>query len=176
MKIETLRDLFMLKIMSLYDIETTITKALPKVIKAATDPELKESLITHLRETETHVERLEKIFEMLEMKPKKTKVEAIRGLVADTEWIIGEDPSADLLDALLIASARYVEHYEMAGYMTAIAWANLLDMEDAGELLEATLEEETNAESILAEAAESKINPRAKEATSEDMAADEEEM
>lgn len=153
----------MVKIMALYDIETQLVKALPKMAKAASDEELRSSFVEHATETEGQVSRLEEVFEMLDMKPKKMKVEAIRGLVADAEWIIKEKPSAELLDAVLIASARYVEHYEMAGYMSAIEWAELLEMNEAAELLRSTLEEESNADAKLVEAASSTVNPKALE-------------
>lgn len=161
MKIENLRDLFTVKIMSLYDIETQIVKALPKMAKAASNEDLKDSFIEHAKETAVHASRLEEVFDMLSMKPKKMKVEAIRGLVEDAEWIIKEKPSAELLDAVLIASARYVEHYEMAGYMSAIEWAELLEMDDAAELLKSTLEEESNADAKLVEIASSTVNQKA---------------
>ena len=153
-KIESLEDLFRLKITSLYDIESAIVGSLPKLAKAATEPELKEALEMHLEETKSQVNRLEEIFTMLDMKPKKTKVEAIRGLIADADWVIKQKPSSGLLDALIIASARYVEHYEMAGYMSAIAWAEHLGMNEAAELLQATLQEENNAETKLSEIAD----------------------
>jgi ferritin-like metal-binding protein YciE len=163
MKIENLRDLFMVKIMSLYDIETQLVKALPKMTKAASNEDLKRSLLDHTKETAVHASRLEEIFDMLDMKPKKMKVEAIRGLIEDAEWIIKEKPSAELLDAVLIASARYVEHYEMAGYMSAIEWAELLEMDEAAELLKSTLEEESNADAKLVEIASSTVNQTALE-------------
>ncbi len=161
MKIETLRDLFVLKIMALYDMESELVKALPKMAKAAGDPELKQSFLDHLEETKEHVTRLEQVFKLIDLKPKKTKVEAIRGLVADAEWLIKQKPSQGLLDAVLISSARYVEHYEMAGYLTGIAWAELLDVPDAIKLFEATLEEERRSDMGLNEIAEEKINDRA---------------
>ena len=160
MKIETLDDLFKLKLMALYDIESELVKALPKMAKAAGDPELKQSFLDHLDETKEHAKRLEKIFKMIDTKPKKTKVEAIRGLVADAEWLIKQKPSQGLLDAVLIASARYVEHYEMAGYLTAISWAEMLGIDDAINIFEETLEEERKADMLLNELAEEKINKK----------------
>ncbi len=175
MKIESLKDLFIFKLTALYDIETQIVKALPRVEKAATDIDLKESLSKHLEETKVHVQRLEEIFTKLDVIPKKTKVEAIRGLVADAEWLISQDPSPELLDAVLVASARYVEHYEMAGYLTAIAWAELLNMDDIVQILESTLEEERNADLSLSEVAEAKINMQAFEAGIKSESEDEDE-
>jgi ferritin-like metal-binding protein YciE len=175
MKIENLRDLFMVKIMALYDIETQLVKALPKMAKAASDEDLKKGFTDHAKETAIHATRLEEIFEMLDMKPKKMKVEAIRGLIADAEWIIKEKPSADLLDAVLIASARYVEHYEMAGYMSAIEWAELLEMDEAADLLKSTLEEESNTDAKLVELAASSVNKKAMEFDESETEEDEDE-
>jgi ferritin-like metal-binding protein YciE len=166
MKIDTLLDLFTFKIMCLYDIETQIIKALPKMAKAATNEELAAAFENHLEETKAQAERLEAIFEELDVKPKKVKVEAIRGLVADTEWVIKEKPSPELLDTLLVSSARYVEHYEMAGYLSAIAWAESLGLTKALELLEETLEEEKKADALLSES-QTAIIEKADEATSE---------
>jgi ferritin-like metal-binding protein YciE len=161
MKLESLHDLFALKIMALLDIESEIVKALPKMAKAASDPDLKQSFSDHLEETKGHVERLEAVFGELDLKPKKTKCEAIRGLVEDTEWLIKEKPTRAALDAGLIASARYVEHYEMAGYLSAVVWAKLLGYGEAAKLLQATLEEEKAADEKLAAAAEESINAKA---------------
>ncbi|HEY9481259.1 MAG TPA: ferritin-like domain-containing protein [Candidatus Paceibacterota bacterium] len=168
MKLESLHDLFALKIMALYDIESEIVKALPKMAKAATDPDLRQSFLDHLEETRGHVERLEAVFSEIGMKPKKTKVMAIRGLVEDTQWLIKEEPSPAALDAGLIASARYVEHYEMAGYLSSVVWAKLLGYSEAAKLLQATLEEEKAADEKLAKAAEESINEKALVDTEED--------
>ncbi len=161
MKLNNLRDAFLLKLSSLLDIEQQIVKALPKVAKEAQDPELKKSLLDHLEETKGHVERIEQIFQEMDAKPQKVEVEAIRGLIADAEWVIGQEPSPEAVDAVLIASARYIEHYEMAGYLSLVAWAELLGEDDAAELLEATLSEEREADMKLNEAAETKANEKA---------------
>jgi ferritin-like metal-binding protein YciE len=161
MKLESLHDLFALKVMALYDIESEIVKALPKMARAATDPDLKEGFEEHLEETKSQVERLTVVFDELGIKPKKTKVQAIRGLVEDAEWLIKEEPSEAALDAGLIASARYVEHYEMAGYLSAVVWAKLLGYTEAAKLLQATLEEEKMAEEKLSELAEESVNQKA---------------
>lgn len=161
MKLQTLHDLFVLKIMALYDIESEIIKALPKMIKASTDTDLEQGFGDHFKETKKQLIRLEQIFKQLNLKPKKTKVEAIRGLVTDAEWSLKQDMPPAALDAALIASARYIEHYEMAGYLSAVVWAKLLGHNRIAELLEETLEEEKMADTTLAEVAEAKINQRA---------------
>ncbi len=160
MKLLTLNDLFILKIRALYDIEQQLVKALPKMSRNSTDPDLQKGFEDHLVETQNNVSRLERIFEILGIKPSKTKVEGIRGLISDAEWIINEEPEADALDALLISSASYVEHYEMAGYVSAIDWAQKLNLTEAVELLDQTLEEENIAADKLSNLAREKINEK----------------
>lgn len=161
MELKNLQDLFVYKIMALYDVESEILKSLPKMSKKATDPDLKASLEEHRAETEEQSKRLEQVFEALGVKPKKNKCEGIRGLIADAEATLKEKISPEAADAAIAASARYVEHYEMAGYLSAIAWAKLLGYDDAADLLQATLEEEESAEKKLSMAAESKLNEAA---------------
>ncbi len=156
--IEGLPELFLLKIKALYDIESQLIKALPKMAKNSADPQLKAGFKEHLEETKQHAKRLEQIFATLKMKPQKTKVEAIAGLIKDAEWLIKNVKGKQALDASLIAAAQYVEHYEMAGYGTAKEWALLLGNERAAELLEETLAEEKGADEKLNSLAKSKIN------------------
>lgn len=154
----TLKELFIMKLQALYDIEQEIIKALPKMAKKASHPELKTALEEHLTETETQKTRLEDIFEQMGEKPKKLKVEAIRGIVEDANWVMQNIEGNEARDAAMLASAQYVEHYEMAGYGTAIEWAKLLEMDEAVSLLEETLEEEKAADEKLSDLAESEIN------------------
>ncbi len=149
-KKESLRDLFLLKIQALYDIESELVEALPEMAEAATDSDLKEALESHLTETRGQLTRLENIFDLLGEEKEKTKVEAIRGLVKDGEWLVKNVAEGDTLDVALISAARAVEHYEMAAYMAAQEWAELLDDEGVSALLEKTFEEEEAAEEKLA--------------------------
>jgi ferritin-like metal-binding protein YciE len=158
MKIQNLEEAFMLKLQALYDIENEIVKALPKLIKAASSSDLKQAFMDHLEETKTQIERLEQIFEEREEKPKKLKVEAIRGLADDAKWGIDSAKPGPVRDALLIAAAQYVEHYEMAGYGSAVEWATLLGHSDAAVSLEETLEEEKMADEKLNDIATSMVN------------------
>ncbi len=159
--IATLDKLLLLKIMALYDVETQLIKALPKMAGNSDDEDLKSAFEEHLEQTRGHAEKLEKIFEILEEKPKKTKVDAIRGLVKDAEWVIKNIKDKKTRDASLIATGQYVEHYEMAGYGTALEWAKLLELETAADLLEIILNEEKEADEKLNELAKTKINLRA---------------
>src|SRR4051812_16732070 len=112
-KIDDTKQALVSKIQALYDIESELVKALPKMAGAAHDPELKDGFTTHLEETRKHVERLEEVFKMLEEKPHKLASAGIRGIIEDAEWVINEaDAPVNLKDAMLAASARYAEHYE----------------------------------------------------------------
>jgi ferritin-like metal-binding protein YciE len=160
-KIMSLADLFVQKIQALYDIESEIVDALPDMVDEATDEELKTAFQEHLIETRMHVERLKEIFMMLEMKPKKLECDGIRGIIKDAKWVMKHVTGATALDANLIATAQYVEHYEMAGYETAAEWARLLGHMTAAKLLTHTLEEEIAASDKILQLALEKINREA---------------
>ncbi len=152
-KSKTLRELFIIKLQALYDIESQLVEALPKMAEGARDPDLQSAFEDHLEETKEHVERVETIFDLLEEEPEKLKVEAIRGLIADGEWMMKNSEEGDARDAALIGAARAVEHYEMAVYMGAQEWAEMLADEGVSSLLEKTLEEEQASEEKLSELA-----------------------
>ncbi len=160
-KFNNLSDLLELKLKALYDIESEIIKALPKMAKAANNSELRTAFEEHLEETEGQKERLEKVFELLDLKPQKTKVEAIRGLVEDANWLTKQGMPPEALDASLVAAAQYVEHYEMAGYGSAIAWAREMGNDEIADLLTESLTEEEQADKKLSDLAESTINEAA---------------
>lgn len=158
MKLETLRDLLIEQLQDLYDAENRITKALPKMAKAATSPELKAAFEKHLEETENQVSRLEQAFEALGEKAKKKTCQAIKGLIEEGEETIKEDAEPEVKDTALIAAAQRVEHYEMAGYGSVSAYAKLLGEKSVLKLLQATLAEEKATDKSLSELAESTIN------------------
>ncbi len=151
MKNMNLKDLLIKKICVLYDVETYLVKSIPKMAKAATDTDLEDAFTDHLIETENHVARLEKIFAILDLKPKKLASEAIRGLVEDGKWVIDNITPGNARDANLARAAQYVEHYEMAGYMGAISWAEDLELGEVESLLKETLTEEKEADLKLDE-------------------------
>lgn len=154
----TLHDLFIIKMQSLYDVESELVKALPKMAKKSTNADLKKGFEDHLEETKNHVTRLEQVFESIGQKPKKLKVEAIRGLTADAKWVMDNVKNPEALDAALIGAAQYVEHYEMAGYGTAVEWAKIMGHSEAERLLAETLEEEKAADEKLNEVATTEVN------------------
>jgi ferritin-like metal-binding protein YciE len=161
MKLETLRDLFVEHVQDLYSAETQIVKALPKLEKAATAPELKQAFRYHLTQTEEHVRRIETIARELNFKPEGKKCKGMEGLLAEGEELIKEKADKDVLDAGLIAAAQKVEHYEISGYGTARAYAQMLGAVDAVRILKQTEDEEGQADKTLTRLAEQGINAEA---------------
>jgi len=172
-KINTLHDVYVEQLRDLYSAENQLIKALPKMAKAANDATLRQGFEEHLEQTKVHAERLEEIFEALDEKPTGKKCKAMAGLVEEGSEAIGEDASPEAKDAMLIAAAQRVEHYEMAGYGTVKTYAKLLGYDEAAETLEETLSEEVETDEKLTEAAES-INVEAQKAEDEERASEEE--
>ena len=161
MQMESLQDLLIDEMRDLYSAETQLTKALPKMAKKASNPQLRKAFETHLRETEGHVERLQKIFDKLGKKPTGKKCAAMAGLVEEGKEMMGEDMDDDTMDAALISIAQKVEHYEIASYGTVRTWANLLGDEQTARSLQQTLDEEGKTDKLLTQLAESSINVEA---------------
>jgi ferritin-like metal-binding protein YciE len=156
-----LHELFLDELSDLYSAEKQLTKALPKMLKAAHSDELKKAIESHLKETEGHVDRLEEIFQALEEKPKRKTCAAMEGLVKEASELLQEQKGKSSLDAAIIAAGQKVEHYEIASYGTVRSWAEQMGHEEAVELLKATLEEESAADQKLTEIAESLANETA---------------
>ena len=161
MSMDSLKDLYIDELKDLYNAENQLVKALPKMAKKASAPELKEAFEDHLKQTKTHVERLERIFDDLDEKPTGKTCKAMKGLVEEGQEVIDEDGEESVLDAALIGAAQRVEHYEMAGYGVVRTFASLLGEDDAAELLQKTLDEEGEADQKLTSLAEEIINPEA---------------
>ena len=159
--IKSLDDLFVHQMQDIYYAEHQITKALPKMIGKATDPQLRSGFETHLKETQNQITRLEQVFKMHGHTPKGVDCPALDGLVKEANEVAGEVADKDTLDAALLASAQAVEHYEIARYGTLIAWAKQLGREDCARVLQQTLDEEKATDQKLTALAESKINPKA---------------
>jgi ferritin-like metal-binding protein YciE len=156
-----LHELFLDELSDLYSAEKQLTKALPKMLKAAHSDELKKAIESHLKETEGHVDRLEEIFQALDEKLKRKTCAAMEGLVKEASELLQEQKGKSSLDAAIIAAAQKVEHYEIASYGTVRSWAEQMGHEEAVELLKATLEEESAADQKLTEIAESLANETA---------------
>lgn len=162
----SLRQLYINELKDLYSAETQLTKALPKMAKAASNTELRQAFEEHLRQTSEHVSRLEEIFEMLEEKATGKKCLGMEGLVKEGTEAMEEEYEDAVLDAAIIGAAQRVEHYEIAGYGTAREFAQLLGESEHVSLLEQTLEEEKQTDEKLTRLA-GEINPQAQEAGEE---------
>jgi ferritin-like metal-binding protein YciE len=158
MDIDTLGMLYVDELKDLYSAETQILKALPRMVKAAAHPELKRAFETHLRQTETHVARIEQICADLGVTPKGKKCVGMEGCIKEGSELIAEKPERDVLDAGLISKAQHVEHYEMAGYGSVRSWAQKLGHERHAEMLQLTLDEERETDQLLTALAERTIN------------------
>ena len=161
MATNTFTDLYVEKLKDLYSAEQQILKALPKMAKAATHRELQDAFETHRQQTETHVDRLERIFEELGRSPHGKLCRGVQGIIEEGAELIKEDPDAGLLDAGLLAEAQSVEHYEMASYGSARTWAEQLGYADQAGLLQQTLDEERQTDELLTTLAEQSVNPDA---------------
>jgi ferritin-like metal-binding protein YciE len=161
--LESLEELLQEELKDLYDAEKQLTKALPKLAKKATSSELKEAFEEHLQQTQTHVERLEEVFEMLGMPARGKTCKGMKNLIAEGDEMISDAEDDNTRDALMIAAAQKVEHYEIAGYGTVRTWSNVLGKSDVAALLEETLEEEKETDQNLTSIAESFVNQQAAE-------------
>ena len=150
-----LRETFLDQLADIYNAENQLTKALPKMAKAAEHEDLKSAFESHLKETEGHIERLEKVFKSLGEKVKSKTCKAMEGLIKEGKEVIDEDEG----DAALICAAQKVEHYEIAGYGSLVTWATLLGEKEATSLLKKTLDEEKAADETLTSVAEETVNP-----------------
>jgi ferritin-like metal-binding protein YciE len=158
----TLHDAFIDQLKDLYSAETQLTNALPKMAEAASEKKLRDAFEQHLEETRRHVERLDGIFDELKAKPGGETCEAMEGLVEEGEEAIEAFDSGPVRDAMLIASAQRVEHYEMAGYGTVRTWAKAMGHDSIADRLSSTLEEEKHADEKLNDIALDGVNKAAK--------------
>jgi ferritin-like metal-binding protein YciE len=172
---KTLHDAFIDELQDAYDFEKQLTKALPKLAKAATSEELREAFESHLEETQGHVKRLEQVFESIGEKAKAKHCDGIAGIIEEGKNVMEEDFDDVTMDACLIAGGQRAEHYEMAAYGSLIAWANAMGHDDAAALLEQTLEEEKAADDKLTSLAEGGINEEAANLAHADNESDNEE-
>lgn len=153
-QIKTLHQLYLEQLKDLYDAETQLIEALPKMAEAAYNPDLKQGFETHLEETKQHARRIEEIFQELEEgKPTGKTCKAMKGLIKEGSEAIHEDATPEVKDAALIAAAQRVEHYEIAGYGTVRSFAEILGHTNVAQLLQATLDEEAATDKKLTQAA-----------------------
>jgi ferritin-like metal-binding protein YciE len=161
MSAENLNELFVEEVRDIYDAEKQLVKALPKMARATESEELRAAFEEHLEITKAHVSRLEEVFKLLGMAARGKTCEGMKGLIEEGAKAM-EEMEGTVLDAALIASAQKVEHYEIATYGTLATFAEVLDMQDAKDLLGQTLEEEKEADEKLTQIA-GQINPEAEQ-------------
>ena len=161
MKLDTLQKLYVEELRDLYNAENQLLKALPKMAKAVSSEELKNAFEKHLEQTEAHVERLEDIFQELDQNPKGKTCHGMKGLVEEGSEILKEEGDPSVLDAGIIVAAQKVEHYEIAAYGSVRTFAQLLGKDRSADLLQTTLDEESEANELLNKLAEDIVNPEA---------------
>jgi ferritin-like metal-binding protein YciE len=165
----SLRELYVEELKDLYSAENQILKALPRMIRAASNKDLQRAFTQHERQTQQQVKRLERIFRMLDESTRGKKCKGMEGLIEEAQELIKERPEPEVLDAGLIAAAQRVEHYEIAGYGTVRTYARQLGEEEQANLLQETLNEEGETDKLLTGLAESSINIEAEQADDEGM-------
>ena len=161
MEMSNLQDLLVENLKDLYSAESQLIKALPRVAKAVDSDELRLAVQKHLKETETHAQRLEQVLQKMGEKAKGKKCKGMEGLLEENKELLGEDIEPDVLDAGLIVGMQKVEHYEIAGYGSAVTFAKLLGDDEAARVLAQTLDEEERTDKLLTEIAERSINVEA---------------
>lgn len=161
MSMKTLNDLFVHFVRDIYYAEKQVLKTLPKMARKADSDVLREAFEHHREETEGQIENLEKVFEILGLKPRGVTCEAIDGILEEGKEIMEEATDADTRDAGMIAAAQAVEHYEITRYGTLIAWAKRLKISEAVPLLQANLDQEYAADKKLSSLAEGGLNQQA---------------
>ena len=162
-KLKTLDDLLVHELQDIYNAEGQILRALPKMIKAATHPQLQAAFEEHLEQTDGQVERLEQAFKLLGVPAKGKKCDGMAGLIEEGKKMMEEDAEPSVLDAALIAAAQKVEHYEIASYGCVCTYAEMLGYDQVHDLLGQNLEEEEATDEKLTALAESVINVDAEE-------------
>jgi len=160
-QLDSMETLFVDQLRDLYDAEQRLTQALPKMASAAHSPRLKAAFQQHLRETQGQVTRLERVFQAAGQSAKAETCQAMKGLIAEGEEVVGATGDPDVKDAALIAAAQRVEHYEIAGYGCARTFAQRLGNQEAARLLQETLDEEAATDKKLTQLAEEGINSAA---------------
>jgi ferritin-like metal-binding protein YciE len=161
MKMDTLKTLYLNELRDLYNAEQQLVKALPKMAKGASSEELQDAFEKHLEQTKTHVERLEEVFEEMGEKPKGKTCKAMKGLIEEGSEILSQDGDESVIDAGIIVAAQKVEHYEIAAYGSVRTFAQLLGKDRSADLLQTTLDEESEANELLNKLAEDIVNPEA---------------
>jgi len=161
MNLETLKELYVNELRDLYNAESQLIKALPKMAKGASSDELRDAFEKHLEQTKRHVQRLEEVFDEIDEKPKGKACQAMKGLIEEGSELLKADGDDSVIDAGIIVAAQKVEHYEIAGYGSVRTFAQLLGKDKSAEPLQTTLDEESETNELLNNLAEDIVNPEA---------------
>lgn len=161
MAAKTMQDLLIEDLRDIYHAEKQITKALPKMIKAAHSDQLRKAFETHLEQTNGQIERLQQVFEELDTRPRGKHCDAMEGLISEAQEILEMGLAPEVQDAALIAAAQKVEHYEIASYGTLHAYATACGLDKVAQLLDETLQEEKDTDSLLNKLAIGDVNKKA---------------
>src|SRR5262245_3279671 len=164
MKLQSMENLFVHELKDLLSAEKQLVKALPKMAKAATNETLRAAIEEHLEQTKGQVDRLEKVFSIVNKPARAEQCKAMEGLIEEGSDLLKEDGDPAVKDAALIAAAQRVEHYEISGYGTARTLAEMLGLAEAAQLLQQTLDEERETDEKLTQLAMSEVNPQAQSA------------
>ncbi len=162
-KMDSLESLLLHELKDIYNAEQQLVKALPKVAKKASSPQLKQAIENHLEETEEHVSRLEQVFQLLGETAKGVTCKGMQGILKEGEEFMKEKGTPETIDAGIIAAAQKVEHYEISSYGTVATWADQMGRRDIKQILGKTLEEEEQTDKKLTQMAKSMVNPRSAE-------------
>ncbi|CBS86200.1 YciE/YciF ferroxidase family protein [Azospirillum lipoferum] len=161
MAAKTMQDLLIEDLRDIYHAEKQITKALPKMIKAAHSDQLRQAFETHLEQTNGQIERLQQVFEELDTRPRGKHCDAMEGLISEAQEILEMGLAPEVQDAALISAAQKVEHYEIASYGTLHAYATACGLDKVAQLLDETLQEEKDTDSLLNKLAIGDVNKKA---------------
>jgi ferritin-like metal-binding protein YciE len=164
MALKTMQDLFEHELQDLYSAEQQIIQALPEMMQATSNQELKNAFQEHLEQTKGQAQRLEQIAQQVGINPQGEQCKAMAGLIEEGRTLLNEQAEPAVLDAALIGAAQRIEHYEIAGYGTARTFARTLGNQEAAQLLQQTLEEEAQTDEKLTRLAEQNVNKQAKQA------------
>ncbi len=158
---KTLADLFYETLRDMYYAEKKILRSLPRMAKAASSEQLRKAFLTHRDETEGQVDRIEQVFELIGKSARGKTCDAIDGILEEGKEVMDDFSDSPALDAGLLAGAQAVEHYEISRYGTLIAWAKQLGLDQAAELLQETLQQESKTDALLTQIAKSAVNAAA---------------
>jgi len=161
MPVNSLQDLYLNKLQLIYDAEQQAIETMPRITQMVQNQEVRQAFETHQQQTQQQVQRLEQIFQRAGQQPRRVECTSMRALIQEAQQMSQQIQDPDTLDAFLIGAEQAIEHHEIAAYGTARTWAQQLGMNEDADLLQQTLEEEKQADQMLTQIAESRVNQQA---------------